>query len=69
MPISLKPLSEQTIVITGASSGIGLATAKMAVAHGARVVLASRNKEVLAAVTEEHQRHRRQGHLCGGRRG
>ena len=53
MPISLKPLSEQTIVITGASSGIGLATAKMAVAHGARVVLASRNGEVLAAVVKE----------------
>ena len=52
MPVSLKPLSEQTIVITGASSGIGLATARMAVSNGARVVLASRNEEVLAAVTE-----------------
>ena len=53
MPVSLKPLSEQTIVITGASSGIGLATARMAATRGARVVLASRNEEVLAAVTEE----------------
>ena len=52
MSIALKPISEQVIVITGASSGIGLATARMAVSHGARVVLASRNEEVLAAVTE-----------------
>jgi NADP-dependent 3-hydroxy acid dehydrogenase YdfG len=30
MAIHLKPLSEQVIVITGASSGIGLTTARMA---------------------------------------
>ncbi len=30
MKIRLKPISEQTIVITGASSGIGLTTARMA---------------------------------------
>ena len=30
MAVSLKPLSEQVIVITGASSGIGLAAAQMA---------------------------------------
>lgn len=53
MPISLKPLSEQVIVITGASSGIGLATAQMAAGHGARLVLASRNEEVLSKVVSE----------------
>ena len=36
-----KKLSEQTIVITGASSGIGLATAQMAAQRGASVVLSS----------------------------
>ncbi|MFD0937556.1 SDR family NAD(P)-dependent oxidoreductase, partial [Methylobacterium trifolii] len=38
-----KPLREQTIVVTGASSGIGLATARMAAQAGARVVLAARS--------------------------
>ncbi|WP_075216626.1 SDR family oxidoreductase [Mongoliimonas terrestris] len=49
----LKPLRDQVIVITGASSGIGLVTARMAAARGARVVMAARNAEALAAVAEE----------------
>jgi short-subunit dehydrogenase len=48
MALSLKPLDQQTIVISGGSSGIGLATAKLAVARGARVVLAARNEDSLA---------------------
>ena len=47
MRISLKPLHEQVIVITGASSGIGLATARLAIEKGARVVLVARNEEAL----------------------
>lgn len=43
----LKPLSEQVIVITGASSGIGLATALNAARQGAQLVLASRNAQAL----------------------
>ena len=43
MSVNLKPVSEQVIVITGASSGIGLATAYAAAKRGSRVVLASRN--------------------------
>jgi len=39
-----KPISEQVIVITGATSGIGLATARLAAKKGAKVVLASRNR-------------------------
>lgn len=50
MKIKLKPLSEQTIVITGASSGIGLCTARMAADSGARVVLISRNEDALKRV-------------------
>jgi NAD(P)-dependent dehydrogenase (short-subunit alcohol dehydrogenase family) len=39
MRIRLKQLRDQVIVITGASSGIGLTTAEMAAERGARVVL------------------------------
>jgi short-subunit dehydrogenase len=48
-----KKLREQTIVITGASSGIGLATARKAAARGARVVLTSRSEQDLRRVTDE----------------
>ncbi len=49
MPVRLKPLSEQVIVVTGATSGIGRATAEAAVAAGARVVMTARNAGELAA--------------------
>lgn len=52
MSIDLKPLSQQTVVITGASSGIGLATARRAAQSGAAVVLVSRNAEALREATE-----------------
>jgi len=48
-----KPLTEQVVVVTGASSGIGLATARMAAERGAKVVLVSRSGEVLARVAGE----------------
>lgn len=48
-----RPLADQVIVITGASSGIGLATARAAAAKGARVLLVARNEPVLAAVVAE----------------
>ncbi|RKD94990.1 SDR family oxidoreductase [Halopiger aswanensis] len=48
-----KPLEEQVIVITGASSGIGLATARTAADRGARVVLAARSEDALQEATEE----------------
>ena len=40
MRFAFKPLHEQVMVITGASSGIGLATARAAAAQGARTALA-----------------------------
>ena len=49
----LKKLADQTIVITGGSSGIGLATARMAASRGARVLLTSRNEHDLRRVTQE----------------
>jgi short-subunit dehydrogenase len=48
-----KRLRDQVIVITGASSGIGLATARMAARRGARVVMVSRNERDLRMATEE----------------
>jgi short-subunit dehydrogenase len=44
MKPTLKPISEQVVVITGASSGIGLVTARGAARTGARVVLTARNE-------------------------
>lgn len=51
-----KPLNEQVIVITGASSGIGLVTAKAAARRGAKVVLAARNGRDLEDAAEEIRR-------------
>jgi len=53
MGVRLKKLGEQVIVITGASSGIGLVTARAAARRGAKVVLAARNAEALARVAGE----------------
>lgn len=49
----LKKLSEQVIVITGATSGIGLTTARCAARRGARLVLAARNEDALKQLTFE----------------
>ena len=49
----LKPLAEQVIVITGASSGHGLATACKGAAAGARVMLAARDEAALAKACED----------------
>ena len=53
MTVKLKPLNEQVIVITGATSGIGLCTARMAAKRGARLVVASRNEEALSQLANE----------------
>jgi len=45
-----KPLNQQVIVITGATSGIGLTTACMAAKRGAKVVMAARNEEALETI-------------------
>ena len=56
MPVTLKPLAEQTIVITGGSSGIGLATARRAARAGANVVIAARNEDALREAAEQIER-------------
>ena len=52
MTPNLKPLDQQTIVITGGSSGIGLDTARRAARRGARVFLIARNTEALARISD-----------------
>jgi short-subunit dehydrogenase len=56
MTRQLLPLREQVVVITGASSGIGLVTAKQAAAAGARVVLSARNHRDLEHAVEDIRR-------------
>lgn len=51
--MKLKKISEQTIIITGASSGIGLTTARLAAEQGANLVLVARNEEALNKLARE----------------
>jgi short-subunit dehydrogenase len=53
MALELRSLSAQVMVITGASSGIGLVTARMAARRGARLVLAARSEDALRQLAEE----------------
>lgn len=50
MAITHQPLDRQVIVVTGASSGIGRATAEEAARRGARVVLIARSADALEAI-------------------
>ena len=53
MSVPLRPLDQQVVVITGASSGIGLVTARRAAQRGATVVVAARNAEALDQLVAE----------------
>jgi NADP-dependent 3-hydroxy acid dehydrogenase YdfG len=53
MSVRLKNLNEQVMVITGASSGIGLVTARLAAQRGAKLVLAARNADDLHVLAGE----------------
>lgn len=53
MGVTLKPLDQQVIVITGASSGIGLATTHAAAEQGAKLVLTARSERTLGEIVQE----------------
>ena len=53
MSVSLKKLEDQTLVVTGASSGIGLVTARKAAERGARLVLVARSGDALRQLADE----------------
>lgn len=46
-------IKDKGVIITGASSGIGKATAKMLASKGAKVVLGARNTDKLQKITNE----------------
>jgi short-subunit dehydrogenase len=52
----MRPLSDQVVVVTGASQGIGRTTALELARRGARVVVAARNQEALDRLVSEMQR-------------
>ncbi len=49
------PIQGKIVVITGASSGLGEATARMLAAEGATVVLGARRIERIQALADESQ--------------
>ncbi|WNO52711.1 SDR family oxidoreductase [Stakelama saccharophila] len=53
MAIRLKPLAEQVVVITGATSGIGLVVSRNAAARGARVMLVARDGRALEQIRDQ----------------
>jgi NAD(P)-dependent dehydrogenase (short-subunit alcohol dehydrogenase family) len=57
MKIKLKPIDQQVVVVVGANSGIGRATALLFGEKGARVVVSGRSKDELESLAGEIRRN------------
>jgi short-subunit dehydrogenase len=64
MAVKLKKIADQVMVITGASSGIGLTTARMAAQRGARLMLIARNEGALRQLAHELHQHGKPMRYC-----
>ena len=53
MAVHHKPLDQQVMVLTGASSGIGLCTAILAAERGAKLVLVARSEDTLQSLVSQ----------------
>jgi NADP-dependent 3-hydroxy acid dehydrogenase YdfG len=53
MSVSLKPISQQVIFITGASNGVGLAVVRQAIDQGAKVFMVDDHEEQLQKIQDE----------------
>ena len=51
--MKLRSIDEQVMVITGATSGIGLTTARLAAEQGAQLMLIARNEDELVRLEQE----------------
>jgi NADP-dependent 3-hydroxy acid dehydrogenase YdfG len=63
MPANTEAFNKKVAIITGASSGIGAATARKLAQGGLRVVLVARRQERLASLADEIQRQGGQAHV------
>ncbi|MFP8967553.1 SDR family oxidoreductase [Pokkaliibacter sp. CJK22405] len=50
----IHPLAGKVAAVTGAASGIGLASTEMLLAAGARVIMVDRDEQAMAALIEKH---------------
>ena len=64
MSVIQKPINEQVIVITGATSGIGLVTTRMSARMGARLTLVARSEDALRKLVSEIRVTGGEAHFC-----
>jgi len=55
--LNMSNIAGKVVILTGASSGIGEATAKVLASKGAKLVLAARREERLVQLQREIQNH------------